>query len=123
MPAVRRVRDVLRAEILAGRYAGGALPREDVLIRMFGVSRGVVRDVLALLREEGLVQRLQGAGTFAVTPARSAREIDALNARSPPPTTRGRSGRPCRSSRCRPRRTSPSGSGSPWASPSCTTSG
>jgi GntR family transcriptional regulator len=77
--AVRRVRDVLRSAILSGEYASGPLPSEHALTLQFGVSRAVVRDVLALLRDEGLIQRLQGAGTFAVTSARSARDIDVLN--------------------------------------------
>jgi GntR family transcriptional regulator len=41
----------------------------------------VIRDVLDLLREEGLIQRLRGAGTFVVTPALSGRSIDALDNR------------------------------------------
>jgi hypothetical protein len=38
VPAVRRVREVLRAAIVAGHYADGLLPREDLLIAQFGVS-------------------------------------------------------------------------------------
>jgi GntR family transcriptional regulator len=79
-PAIRRVRDVLRSTILAGEYAGGPLPSEQVLMLQYSVSRGVIRDVLSLLRDEGLIQRLQGAGTFVVTPALSARNIDVLDA-------------------------------------------
>jgi GntR family transcriptional regulator len=81
VPAVRRVRDILRSAILAGEYADGLLPGEQPLTMQFGVSRGVIRDVLALLRDEGLIQRLQGAGTFVVTPALSCRNIDTLDSR------------------------------------------
>ena len=81
VPAVRRVREVLRAAILAGHHVDGRLPGESALTAQFGVSRGVVRDALALLRSEGLIERLQGAGTFVVTRLRSARAIDALNTR------------------------------------------
>ncbi len=59
----RRVRDVLRWEILAAP-AAWKLPSEDELIRGFSVSRNTVRVALALLREEGLLERVQGAGTF-----------------------------------------------------------
>jgi len=81
VPAVRRVRELLRAAILSGEHRGGPFPAEQELMAQFGVSRGVIRDVLALLRAEGLIERLQGAGTFVVTPGLSARDIDALDTR------------------------------------------
>ncbi|MCW2598401.1 MAG: GntR family transcriptional regulator [Frankiales bacterium] len=59
----RRVRDVLRWEILAAP-AAWKLPSEEQLIRSFSVSRNTVRVALGLLREEGLLERVQGAGTF-----------------------------------------------------------
>jgi GntR family transcriptional regulator len=45
---------------------------------LFSVSRGVIREALDLLREEGLIVRLQGAGTFVVAPNRSAQGLDRL---------------------------------------------
>ncbi|MEQ7128550.1 GntR family transcriptional regulator [Actinopolymorpha sp. B11F2] len=72
---VRRVRDVLRAEILAAP-SGGVLPSEGELVVGHGVSRGVIREALDLLRSEGLIERLQGAGTFVVAPQRSNLGID-----------------------------------------------
>ena len=74
---VRRVRELLRAQIVHAGFPNGVLPSEFELVREYGVSRGVIREVLALLREEGLIERLQGAGTFVATQERSLVGIDA----------------------------------------------
>lgn len=63
----RRIRDVLRARILAGTYGEQPLPSEADLAQAFQASRNVVRDVLALLRGEGLIDRIPGSGTFVVS--------------------------------------------------------
>lgn len=67
--ATRHVRDLLRVMVLSNRYEahGGALPSEAELMLELGATRNVVREALGLLRDEGLIERLQGAGTFAVT--------------------------------------------------------
>lgn len=62
----RRLRDVLRSEILSGAFAGGLLPRESELMLRYDARRAAVRQALALLRDEGVVERVQGLGTFAV---------------------------------------------------------
>jgi len=72
------VRDLLRARIVLGRFDGGVVPSEHRLIREYGVSRGVIRDVLHLLTAEGLIERLQGAGTFVVAGERIRHGIDVL---------------------------------------------
>jgi GntR family transcriptional regulator len=64
---VRRIRDVLRTRILAGVYGTRPLPSEAQLAADFRASRNVVRDVLTLLRMEGLVDRIPGVGTFVVS--------------------------------------------------------
>jgi GntR family transcriptional regulator len=74
---VRRVRELLRAQIVQAGFPDGVLPSEFDLVREYNVSRGVIREVLALLREEGLIERLQGAGTFVATQERSLIGIDA----------------------------------------------
>jgi GntR family transcriptional regulator len=74
---VRRVRELLRAQIVDAGFPDGVLPSEFRLVREYGVSRGVIREVLALLREEGLIERLQGAGTFVAAQQRSPVGIDA----------------------------------------------
>ncbi|MFI6346057.1 GntR family transcriptional regulator [Streptomyces sp. NPDC050560] len=58
----RRIRDLLRVEVLHRGLDERLLP-EDRLMARFGVSRAVVRDALELLRSEGLVERIQGVGT------------------------------------------------------------
>lgn len=65
--AARRVRDLLRAAIIHEEYSAGPLPGEAELMLAFSASRQVVRDALAMLRDEGLVRRVQGTGTFSVT--------------------------------------------------------
>jgi DNA-binding FadR family transcriptional regulator len=55
--------------ILAGELEAGAkLPSEDSLGRQFGVSRPVVREALAQLRERGLIETVSGSGTFVKHP-------------------------------------------------------
>jgi DNA-binding GntR family transcriptional regulator len=43
---------------------GDRLPSEPDLARMLGVSRSSLRAAIALLEEDGLVQRLHGSGTY-----------------------------------------------------------
>lgn len=53
-----------------------AIPSEDTLIKKFGVSRGVIREVLHLLREQGLIERVRGAGTFVLAPGPILHPVD-----------------------------------------------
>lgn len=55
---------------------GGKLPSEQQLTTEFGVSRTVIREALAVLAADGLVEARQGAGVFATRPFRS--DIGAL---------------------------------------------
>jgi GntR family transcriptional regulator len=64
--AARRLRDLLRCQIFSGSYPSHFLPSENELMEGFGVQRAAVRQSLAMLRAEGVVERLQGIGTFAV---------------------------------------------------------
>ena len=67
------VSDALRAGIGRGEYrAGSKLPTEGQMTAIFGVSRTVVREALAALAGEGLVQSRQGAGVFVMTNAAGA---------------------------------------------------
>jgi DNA-binding FadR family transcriptional regulator len=43
---------------------GEKLPTEHILAKTFGVSRSVVREAIAQLRNEGLVETRQGVGAF-----------------------------------------------------------
>jgi len=69
----RRLRDLLRDQILSGTYRADGLPSEPELTRMLGASRNAVRDALALLSDEGLVERLRGVGTLTLSPKASHR--------------------------------------------------
>jgi DNA-binding FadR family transcriptional regulator len=55
----------LSAEILEGTLAPGArLPTEPEMMTALGVSRTVIREAVAALRAEGLVETRQGVGAF-----------------------------------------------------------
>ena len=80
--AARWVRDVLRSQIMEGAFGGlaaasPALPPESTLAAELAVSRNAIREALDLLRAEGLVTRVQGAGTF-VTGAKLRQHLDRL---------------------------------------------
>ncbi|HEY0389590.1 MAG TPA: GntR family transcriptional regulator [Gaiellales bacterium] len=55
----------LRRRVAAGDLSPGErLPSEPELARTLGVSRSSLRAAIALLEEDGLVQRLHGSGTY-----------------------------------------------------------
>jgi DNA-binding FadR family transcriptional regulator len=65
----------LSEEIASGRLQhGDRLPTEQFLAENFGVSRNVVREAIASLRSQGLVQSRQGIGAFVSTSPRQAAE-------------------------------------------------
>jgi len=77
---VSRVGESLRAAIASGQYSpGDKLPSEVELTEAHGVSRTVVREAVAALRSDGLVEVRQGAGIYVLSqdnPAPSSRKID-----------------------------------------------
>lgn len=73
---VSQVSAALRQSILSGVFGpGDKLPSEAQLTEAHGVSRTVVREAVAALRSDGLVEARQGAGVFVLAAA--------------PPTARG----------------------------------
>jgi GntR family transcriptional regulator, histidine utilization repressor len=61
-----RVKQHLKDSLAQGRFPPGALmPSEAELVARFGVSRMTVSRALRELQAEGLVERVQGVGTFA----------------------------------------------------------
>ena len=54
-------------EILSGVHGWSVLPSESELTIRFSSSRNAMRDALDLLRNEGIVERVPGAGTFVVS--------------------------------------------------------
>lgn len=68
-----RVASVLAREIQSGAFdPGSRLPTEQQLAEKFGVSRNVVREAVAQLRADGLVEARQGLGAFVMAPERRA---------------------------------------------------
>jgi DNA-binding FadR family transcriptional regulator len=61
----RELIERLTDEITSGRLTPNArLPTEQEMIAAFGVSRTVVREALAVLRAEGLIEIRQGSGIY-----------------------------------------------------------
>lgn len=60
-----RIATQIGREISEGRISpGDKLPTEHILAKNFGVSRSVIREAIAQLRNEGLVETRQGVGAF-----------------------------------------------------------
>jgi len=65
-PPYARIKQALKQALAKGDYAPGAqLPSEAELVARFGVSRMTVGRALNELAAEGLIERRQGAGSFA----------------------------------------------------------
>ncbi|WP_233280589.1 FadR/GntR family transcriptional regulator [Devosia rhizoryzae] len=65
--------NALRKRITEGEFGPGEkLPTESQLTTHFGVSRTVVREAIAALAADGMVQARQGAGVFVMAQASSA---------------------------------------------------
>jgi GntR family transcriptional regulator len=71
-----------------GLSPGDPLPTEEQLQSAFGVSRATIRDALAQLEREHLVERRQGVGTFVARPPLK-RDLQALTSFSEDMTSRG----------------------------------
>jgi GntR family transcriptional regulator, transcriptional repressor for pyruvate dehydrogenase complex len=68
-----QVVDRLRQEIEGGRHQpGDKLPTEPEMIRQYGVSRTVIREAIAALRADGLVESRHGVGVFVLDPPAQA---------------------------------------------------
>lgn len=62
---VKQIGDELRSEIVSGRFEiGDKLPSQAELSERFDVSRTVVREAIASLQADGLLEARQGAGVF-----------------------------------------------------------
>lgn len=65
VPAYRRVAAALVDGIQSGRYPPGSrLPAENDLAAEYGVSRGTLRQALATLRLQGIVEPVPGRGSY-----------------------------------------------------------
>lgn len=64
-PLYIQVADELRHRILNGEFAtNDPLPSESEMVNAFDVSRVTVRQAILLLSEEGLLEKIQGKGSF-----------------------------------------------------------
>ena len=67
----------LRKQIIEGDYApGDQLPTEPVLVARFGYSRTVIREALAALRADRLIDSRHGVGVFVLGPGQPPAELD-----------------------------------------------
>ncbi|HWU64044.1 MAG TPA: FadR/GntR family transcriptional regulator [Ensifer sp.] len=74
---VARLIDDLRQSIASGAFApGGRLPTEAQLSETYGVSRTVVREAIAALRADHLVDARQGSGVYVLKAAAAPERID-----------------------------------------------
>ena len=56
-------------ELITELSAGDRLPSEPKLSKIFGVSRATLREAMRTFETQGMIQRLQGVGTFVVHPS------------------------------------------------------
>ncbi|MDB5980188.1 MAG: GntR protein [Pseudomonas sp.] len=76
----------LSDEIASGRLQpGDRLPTEQFLSQNFGVSRNVVREGIATLRAQGLIQSRQGVGVFVSAALQSPEPLPRESARESVP--------------------------------------
>ncbi len=69
-PVYLQLADILRARIATGELvAGRALPSETTLMQEHGIARETARKAVRVLRDEGLVEIVQGRGSYVVPPA------------------------------------------------------
>lgn len=68
-----KVYDAVLSDIMEGHYKeGDRLPTETALAEQFSVSRPVVREALAQLRDDGLIHARQGSGSYVQKPPNTA---------------------------------------------------
>lgn len=81
-PAYTQMAKILRSKIARGEYSPGSrLPSESALAKMHGVSAMTARQAVSELEKEGLVNRVQGRGTFVrkIAVAKSSFELNSLS--------------------------------------------
>lgn len=94
----RQLADLLRDRIRSGELQHGALlPTERALWQEFGVARSTVRQAVAILRSEGLVQVRRPYGTYVRRPERRTVRVQRgsqVTVRMPSPEERRAHGLP-----------------------------
>lgn len=70
LPIYHQIRNKIQEWIVSKEYGlGEQIPSETELAKMFNVTRMTVRQAIALLIQEGLLNRRRGSGTFVTTDA------------------------------------------------------
>lgn len=65
VPMAVRAANMVRRWLRQDYAEGGRLPGEHEIAVRLGISRGTVRQALAILQQEGVITRQQGSGTYA----------------------------------------------------------
>ncbi len=69
LPLYQRLADLLRVEIQDGRWRpGDRAPSENELADAYEIAPGTVRQAIAMLVDEGLLERFRGRGTYVRRP-------------------------------------------------------
>lgn len=77
MSRPEQIAKAMHQRIVGGELReGDKLPAENALSRHFGVSRAVIREAIARLKAEGLVESFQGSGAFVRSPSALHDELD-----------------------------------------------
>jgi len=70
LPLYQRLAAMLRREVVTGtRRPGDKMPSENALASEYALAPGTVRQALAALVDEGLLERFHGRGTFVRRPS------------------------------------------------------
>jgi ABC-type sugar transport system substrate-binding protein len=78
-PKYLQLYEIIKDEINLGKYKkNDRMPSESELIREFNVSSITVRKCIDLLKNEGLIERIQGVGTFIKVEAETEYRVDGL---------------------------------------------
>jgi len=64
IPIAIQASNILRKRLRAERFEDNRLPGELAIADELGISRGTVRQALAMLEQEGVISRHQGSGTY-----------------------------------------------------------
>lgn len=65
VPIYQQISDDIKSQILSGKYQDGdKLPSENELIKIYDVTRTTVQRALAILVNEGIIEKVHGKGTY-----------------------------------------------------------
>ncbi|GAB2723443.1 GntR family transcriptional regulator [Paenibacillus thermoaerophilus] len=75
LPKYLQLKNEIMSWIKSGKLSpGDRMPTENEIAERFGISRQTVRQTFGVLEQEGLLQRMQGKGTYVSSPPARRRE-------------------------------------------------